>query len=508
MNESNEQLARVVAALDRSPAVDEFSALARACERAEIIHVAEAARTAPAAARHPEVRAAVMRRHAGAAWVEAAVHRDTGRGRGSARLRVPAAVGDPAALVAEAADRAAQAVGPAWTLPPPAAPARVQVADPALDPDVAQAAERLARALTRALASTLARAPAGVSAAAMGADARVRHWSVAVERCRADLHTSVGLSSGYDSTLVTVQVALEHQGRVAPAVACARRAADLGLGDLLGRALRHLHDRARAVRVEPGRYDLVLTADALAPDCATMLASASPGAATPGAAAPGVAGAIGSWSAALPDGFASILLERATPGQLGLLGSLALQADGHLVRQGLTRYRPGQSVVQPRGGDPLTLSSDGTIPHGLLSRPFGDLGEPVRRFVLVKDSVAAGLALDLREAALRGVVANGGVRNLVLAPGSTDPTALRAPAGDRRVIEIAALDWLDIDPVTGELAAEIGLAYAAGGVPVTGAWFRANAFDLLATARLSSRIARAGCYQGPEAIRFHDLLMT
>src|SRR5690606_17040714 len=84
--------------------------------------------------------------------IDVAVFRDVRRGRGCARLRIAGDV-DPGALVSEAAVRAAHAVGPAWSLPPPAAPARVDVADPALasERDLSEAVRDVHGQLERAL---------------------------------------------------------------------------------------------------------------------------------------------------------------------------------------------------------------------------------------------------------------------------------------------------------------------------------------------------------------------
>ena len=489
----------VTAALRRTSGADEFTAVERACERAAI-----------------DAGPDVVRRRATGAWVDVTVHSDVGRGRGSALVRL---AGDdaaaPEALLAAAVDRAALSVGPAWSLPPPAAPARVVVADEALDRDLEQAADALFRE-ARAQMSAVMSAAARLDSSKPGAAAGVHQWRIGVERCRTAVRTSPGLSSAYDSTLLTIDAVLAVAGQVTLLRGRARRLRDLDIAGLLARGLRRLRDRARAVAIAPGRYDLVLADRALAPALAEEPLPAGwpegwPGSSDQGRSLAGLPDLAGP-PAAGPR-FASMALDldfgHARAGQMGWLAPLAAQADGRLVRLGLTRYQPGQPVCgsRPLTGDPVTLASDGTLPYGLLSRPFAALGAPTRRFLAVKAGVAAGLALDLREAALRGVTANGGVRNLVLAPGTTAPAALRT-ATQRPVVEIVDLAWLEVDPRSGDLVAEIGLAYAGGGTPVTGGSVRGNVFDMLAAARLSSQVMQAGWYRGPEAIRFADVAVT
>ncbi|MEM9492036.1 MAG: hypothetical protein AAGC55_23015, partial [Myxococcota bacterium] len=64
--------------------------------------------------------------------LDIALFRDLRQGRGQARLRISGAVQDPQPFLADAVRQAAQALGPPWLLPAPAAPARVQIADPAI----------------------------------------------------------------------------------------------------------------------------------------------------------------------------------------------------------------------------------------------------------------------------------------------------------------------------------------------------------------------------------------
>jgi len=221
-------------------------------------------------------------------------------------------------------------------------------------------------------------------------------------------------------------------------------------------AARRLGDLARAAPLAPGRYALALTGPAL---------TEPPGA------------------------------------EFGWFAPIVAHADGATARRGLTRYLPGQSIF-PDGatsGDPITIASDGALDFGTASEPFGELGEPVRRFELVDRGVAAGLALDLREAGLRDVAPNGGVRNLVVAPGTLAERDELAP-GSAPLLQLVALRALDTDLGSGAFAAAVELAYL-DGAPVTGGLVRGNVYDLLAGARLSAATEFHGWYRGPRAIR-------
>jgi predicted Zn-dependent protease len=201
----------------------------------------------------------------------------------------------------------------------------------------------------------------------------------------------------------------------------------------------------------------------------------------------------------------------------GWFAPLVAHAAAGWVRLGLSRYRPGQPVFGPdRGGDRFTLASDGTVPFGERSAPFGELGEPVRRFELVEDGVAAELALDAREAALAGASPNGGVRNLALGRGASHAAALLEP-GARPLIEVSSLAWLEVDPRSGDVAGAIengtrrdrGAAGAAGGaVAVAGGVLAGNLFELLGRARLASETMTERWYRGPALVRIDDVAIV
>jgi predicted Zn-dependent protease len=378
------------------------------------------------------------------AWV----FRDSDTGRGAARL-VLGNGGDAAVLTAieRAFDQARLAIGPPWQLPPPAAPARVEVADAAIADDPGGAVDRVMADLARI---------AGSSSGGRVASARVA-GQVQKRRVR----TRRGFDRTYRATELRFDIALAPAsgGELEPLGGAVRRASDLGLEAHLTRAAERQRIRGQASALEAGLGDLVLTPEAIA-----------------------------------------------LPGH-GWFGPLAAQASAVWSRHGISRYRSGQPVfddAERAGGDPITLTSDGTIPFAPQSAPFGALGEPVRRFDLIRAGVAAGLAMDLRDAALAGVIPNGGVRNLVLAPGTTPAAALQTPA-ERPLVTVHEIAWLDADPRTGDFTAAIALATHQppdqAPRPTRGGLLIGNLFHLLARARLSHELATHSWYTGPAAIR-------
>jgi predicted Zn-dependent protease len=334
-----------------------------------------------------------------------AIHRDGPAGRGSASFTVTAGA-DARPLLALAVARAAAALGPSWSSPAPAAPARVDTADP----DVAGSPTAAVEALVAELAA--AAAPAALTAA-----------DVTAEVADVEVVTRREQRAAWRETALAVTATLADGATLDVR---ARRAPELELAAAIARA------RAATTRapLAPGRYPVALTAAAL------------------------------------------------LHGDRGLLAAFVAQADPRLERQGLVRYRPGQPIG---AGATLTLTSDGTLPFGWYSAPLGLHGEAVRRFPLVNRGVAVGLGFDDREAALRGELPNGGVRGLVIPPGTDDEATLRADA-----VVIDALDWLEVEPTTGWFRAGVG-----------GATLRGDAIDLLGRARTSATTWTTPTYRGP-----------
>jgi predicted Zn-dependent protease len=380
--------------------------------------------------------------------LSAVLHRDTITGRGSARFALDSDMRSLDSVVDDALTRAAGAVGPAWRMAAAAAPARVRIADPALE---------------RGAASTLAGEVAAEATAIAG------ELGLAVERITAEvvredvaLATSQGIEMRWRATEATVRAVVASGTRVREVAVGARRRTDLALRRELEEARRRLAGIADAEELPRGSLAIALPAGLL------------------------VGG----------------------PGGLGMLEVFAAQADAGADRLGLSRYRHGQPVAPGAAAiaEPLTIGSDGTISFAPLSAPMADDGAPVRRFTLVDRGVALGVALDPREAALRRRPPNAGVRNLVVAAGTASPDELRAEP----VLELDDLAWLDVDAATGEVAAGVGLATLRDGGRsriVSGGVVRFDAIAALALARRSATVVRRGAYVGPDLWRLPPALV-
>ena len=374
--------------------------------------------------------------------LEAIVFRDLREGRGEARFSVSSASDAEVSRLARAAAAAAgHTIGPPWRMPPPSAPARVAVADL----EVLAAPERALGELAERAATAL---PKGAKLASGRAEVVIEKHRVA---------TSSGFEGNFQATWLELSATAESGDRRFQIAAAARRPADLRLATAAAEALA-LGAFHAAPPPTAGRYDLIFRPGAIV---------------------------LPAW---------------------GWLRPVVAQADGLHARLGLSRYRSGGSIYSRElRGDPLGVSSDGTRDFAPLSAPFAEWGAPVRRFPLVAEGRAEDVALDLREAGLRGRESNGGVRNLEVATGSLSDSAL-LELRERSVLEVISLDWLDISPY-GQFSAGIGAARekgASGGLR-RGGEFCGDVFDLFARTQFTTSAATRAWYRGPKAWRVDDV---
>lgn len=371
--------------------------------------------------------------------LRALVFVDSRAGRGQAEV----VIGNPEdrrairPQVESAVARAKAHQGPAWRLTPAAAPARVAVRDFKIDGREDQAVASLFER-TESLARSR----------------QVESWvQTRALRCV----TSTGFDNRYRATTVGIRARVGRAGDDEQVTRSARRLADLGIKAALDAARRRLSRPAK--RTPPGRYRLVVQAQAMGP----------------------------------------------SPGQ-SIFAPLVELCDAERFRLGIGRRRLGQIAT----GEEVTIRSNGTRNYGLYSRPFDDHGAATRQWSLIEDGRLADLALSARAAALLEREANGGVGNLeVRAPRRAMADVIAAT--DDPVLVVDRASWLDSDPISGALS--LGLARGRLIAPsgrvdeVRGGVLGAGA-DLFAAPVGSLQDAQTPWYRGPAALRLGTVHLT
>jgi predicted Zn-dependent protease len=370
------------------------------------------------------------------------VHHDAATGRGSAQVHIDAASGDAAAAVRQAVTLARASIDTAWVTRPPAAPARVTVADPVLaNASLADAAAALLRSLAR---------PSGVT---VDASADVTREQVVVE-------TRHGLHTEWSATRIRFDALVGSNAHVIAVRRDARRLTDLALPAALDDAATDLAHLAKAGAASPGPCTLVVTADALLHD------------------------GLGLWAAFVTQ--ADAVVER----------------QGLTRYREHSPVAPGADTVPA----PLSIESNGALDFGLESAPVGDEGDAIRRFPLVERGVAAGLALSPREGALRGRDPNGGVRNLAVDTGTWNRRALPSGSRTIEVRRLRSLTFDPYTgDASLEIQLGLEHTGGDARRPFTGGSIRLDAIAALARARRSTARIRRGGYTGPDAVLIENV---
>ena len=193
-----------------------------------------------------------------------------------------------------------------------------------------------------------------------------------------------------------------------------------------------------------------------------------------------------------------------------MLAFFRFQTAAQSKYQKLSQLELGESVFGSREvkGEPLNLHSDALLPFGLRSGPFDAEGLPGRDVSIVEDNVLRRFWAGQRYADYLGIEPTGAFGNLVIPPGSTPLADLLA---EGPVFHIVAFSDMVPNMVTGDVVAEIRLGYLVDGgkaVPIKGGALSANLYDAFADAIYSQETVFLGEYQGPEAIRFGQMMVA
>ncbi len=378
---------------------------------------------------------------------------DRKRGRGSAAF-LPGASSPLARQIHEASTRAYEALGPAWRLPQPAAPARVL----AHDPSESRGVKALARALLDRFHDALPK-----TVQPLAANVRVRQAK----------HRTI-LSCGFDNRYLSTNIWLEATiqsagGSPVPLRLRARRFADItqSLGDAIERAKQHSLGDVKATPLPAGEVDLVLVHSAYLPRSSN---------------------------------------------DFGIWTPLVQQAQASRVRAGISTHTPGQPLFEKAmSGDALSIRSEGTKPYALRCAPFSTDGQAVRNFSLAKAGMATGVAIGHRDAALGLGTANGGVRRLVVEGGSQSIEELGRPQSRPLLfvqvlgaLEVTAHGGLFLDVASAELRKRDALGRATKS-PVRSAMIAGTLRDWHARVVASQDMSDDSWLHGPTLMRINKV---
>jgi predicted Zn-dependent protease len=195
-----------------------------------------------------------------------------------------------------------------------------------------------------------------------------------------------------------------------------------------------------------------------------------------------------------------------------IFDAFVAHACGPAKFDGWSKLVEGAPVVPAVDGyDRLSLASDATVPGGLGTFAFDDVGLPGRRIDVVVDGVFKTRACDQRYACWLGVPATGTWGNTVVAPGKTSERELLR-RGARPLYQLLRFSQLSPHATTGAFSGEIRFGWRIDDdgkkTPIRGGSVSGVVFDAFSRARLSSETAVKGRTHGPTSVRFDALQIT
>ncbi len=375
------------------------------------------------------------------------IYVDQRQGRGRAQFSVVADTELDEQIVLASA-RARNALGPSWQLPPPSAPARVLLNDA----DFVRPLQPLSEGVVAAMH---AQRPQKL---------KLLQAELKIHRNTDKSVVSNGFANSFVSTDVRVQMRLQGRGGAPVEVQMqARSALDLNWKQVYENALIRSLEQPSATPPPPGACDVVFLSEGYAP---------------------------------------------AEAEDWGMWTPLVLQCSAERARNGMAKYLRGQSILDsPAKGDLLTMRSDGTLAYALRTAPFGAMGQAVRRFPIVESSVAAGYALEYRDAALVGEPGGSSVANLVIETGGHAEEELLRPGSVPLLVvqSVAQVDTTDRGGLCIRLGHGRWLTQGEEARPVVGGALTGNLYHWLQEVFFSRQQTRRGWCLGPKAIRFNGL---
>ena len=215
-------------------------------------------------------------------------------------------------------------------------------------------------------------------------------------------------------------------------------------------------------------------------------------------------------SATVPDsGVVDVVLSE--QGIDEIYDAFVAHASGGAAWEGWTKLVAGKAVVDDRTGDALSFSSDPTLPGGLASFAFDDLGLSARKVDVVVDGVFSARPLDQRHACWLDQPASSSWGNVVVASGPSSEAELLTP-GARPLLHLSRFSQLSPHPTTGAFSGEIRLGAVVGidgsRKPVRGGSITGDVFDAFRRARFSAERTVRGRLHAPRALRLDGIAVT
>ncbi|WP_026518286.1 metallopeptidase TldD-related protein [Butyrivibrio sp. MC2021] len=178
-----------------------------------------------------------------------------------------------------------------------------------------------------------------------------------------------------------------------------------------------------------------------------------------------------------------------------------------LKYRGLSNWEIGKEIAEGVAGDKITMKAVKELPNSSANRPVDSQGAVIRDMYLLKDNVPENFWGDVQFRYYLGIKDSFIAGNFAVDGGSSTEAELRCGT----YLEPVEFSDFSVDPITGDIAGEIRLAYYHDGdkvTPVTGGSVSGSLPELLKNMKLSKEQTQYDCNLIPSVIKIENVTIA
>ena len=196
-----------------------------------------------------------------------------------------------------------------------------------------------------------------------------------------------------------------------------------------------------------------------------------------------------------------------TDAALEIYDWFAARMNAALKARGLSDWEVGKDVVEGATGDRVTLTAVPNLPNSSRNAAYDAEGAPVRETALIENGVAKRFLGNRQFSQYLGLDESFQPGNLVVAGGTATADELRTG----RFLEAVEFSDFQVNPMNGDIAGEIRLAYWHDGdtvTPVSGGSITGTMAEFARTMRMSRETRQYDCRVIPAVTRLEGVTVT
>lgn len=182
---------------------------------------------------------------------------------------------------------------------------------------------------------------------------------------------------------------------------------------------------------------------------------------------------------------------------------LAVKMYASMKYRGYSNWEIGKAIAEEVQGDKITLKALRELPNSSMNSPIDKQGAEIRDMYILKDNVPENYWGDCQFRYYLGVSDSFIAGNFLVEGGSSSEEVIR----NGQYLEAVEFSDFSVDPLTGDFAGEIRLAYWHDGdktTPVSGGSVSGSLPELIKNIKLSTELKQYNNYLIPSVIKIDN----